>query len=313
MRKGIYLTVSIATIAIILSLTFGSQPVRAAGTGPTVYVDTTLYRTTLLTTPVIVTAATSVGSAKTIYVKLARAPQENHEPELPTDKTFAWGFTLTYDTTMFRIASIATDITEEPLTVTTVAQFLKRRMYAYNPDPLVWELSGIYSTSFAKGEGTPGVLTLGDTLVAPSPTTVPLPPEYFDGTIGPTAPDVGRHLGTSYDLPSTLNSTQAVLQLDGSTTVTDPSYCLLAIIKLTATAVPPGGYAGSAFHLSDIILIDADTQTSYFASSGGSTMDGYYVKTPVVPEFPLGLAPTMALAAAIPIVYLWRRRKVIKQ
>jgi hypothetical protein len=41
--------------------------------------------------------------------------------------------------------------------------------------------------------------------------------------------------------------------------------------------------------------------------------DGNY-NQPAVPEFPLGIAPIIMLAPAIPIVYLWRtRRKVIKK
>jgi hypothetical protein len=246
-----------------------------------------------------------------LYVKIARAPHVSTEPALDTDKTFSWGFTLTYDTTVFQIASLSTDITEEPASVTTAAQFLKRRMYAFDADgsitgtPEMWYLSGFYKTGFAAGEGTPGVLTVGNSLIAPSPTTVPLPPEYV--TFSATAPDSGRHAGSNYDLPYTENATQAKLQADGST-LTDPSYCLLAIIKFTATAVPPVDYLGSAFALSDIILLQGDTTTNYFYTSGGTTMDGYYVKVPLVPEFPLGLGIVTSLATLIPVIYLWRRR-----
>jgi hypothetical protein len=313
MRRNIYVTVSIVAIALMLSLAFGPQPVKAQGE-PMVYVDSLLYRAPAqqpLTSPVIIPAVTSLPATKTIYVKIARAPHESTEPALDTDKTFSAGFTLTYDTSMFQIASLSTDVTEEPASVTTAAQFLKRRMYAFDADgsitgtPEMWYLSGFYTTSFAKGEATLGTLTVGGTIIAPSPTTVPLPPEYV--TYSATAPDSGRHAGSNYDLPYTENATQAKLQADGST-ITDPSYCLLAIIKFTAIAVPSVDYPGSIFQLSDVIMLQGDTTTNYFYSSGGTTMDGYYVQVPLVPEFPLGLGIVTSLATLIPVIYLWRRR-----
>jgi len=303
---------------MLLLSALGPREAKALRTEPTFYVDSLLYRAPAqqpLTSPIIFPAVTSVGQARTLYVKIARAPHETSEPALLTDKTFTWGFTLTYDTSMFKIASVTTDVTEEPPTVTTAAQFLKRRIYTFDTDPFsptynTWYVSGFYGTSFGKGETTPGVLTVGNTLVSPDPTTVALPAEYSAPDTGPTAPDKGRHAGSNYDLPYTENATQAVLQLDGATTVTDPSYCLLAIIKLTSVAVPTADYVGSAFHLSDVGLLEYDGKTDYFASSGGTTMDGAYVKIPPpIPEFPLGLAPILMLAPAIPIVYLWRTRK----
>ena len=311
MRRNIYVTVSILAIALMLTLAFGPQPVEAQGT-PMIYIDNLVFRTpaTPQTSPWVYPAVTVIGQTRLLYVKIARAPHDSTEPQLDTDKTFSWGFTLTYDTTMFQIASMTTDVTEEPITVTTAAQFLKRRVYAFDADgsvtgtPEMWYLNGFYTTSFAKGEGSPGVLTVGGTLLAPSPATVTLPPEYV--TFSATAPDSGRHAGSNYDLPYTENATQAKLQADGST-ITDPSYCLLAIIKLTSIAVPPGGYPGSALHLSDIIMLQGDTTTNYFYTSGGTTMDAYYVAQPV-PEFPLGVGLATSLATLIPIIYLWRRR-----
>jgi len=302
------------TTKVITFSAFGPREANAQGAGPSVYVDTTLNRTAPLIAPILVTAVTAIGQAKTLYVKIARAPHLSNEPPLSTDKTFAWGFTLTYDTSMFKVNVIGTDITEEPATVTTTAQFLKRRMYSFDPDGstfgyIGWGVSGFYTTSFASGESPPGTLTLGDTYIGTSdPTTIPLPADYFDATNGPYAPDHGRQLGSNYDYAYTENSTQAVLQPDGVTTVTDPTYCLLAIIKLTSVAVPTGSYGGSAFHLSNIILIQQDGSTNYFGPSGGTTMDAYYVKVPAAPEFPLGLGVVMMIAPAIVAAYLWRKR-----
>lgn len=319
MKISIYATVSIVAIALMLSLAIMPGEVSAppATTGPTIFIDNLVYRPTApLVSPYILPAVTGPNIARTLYVKIARGPQENHEPGLPTDKTFSWGFTLTYDTTVWKVANLGTDVTEEPLTVTTAAQFLKRRVYACDFDgsitgvPGVWYLNGFYTTSFAKGEATLGTLTVGGTLLAPSPAATPLPIEYFDPAFGPNAPDAGRQMGEFYDLPYTLNASQVKPQDDGSS-VTDPAYSLLAIIKFTSVAAPPPGYAGSAFHLSDIILLQADTTSNYFASALGTTMDAYYVKVPAAPEFPFGLGVIMMIAPAVALMYLWRTRKKV--
>jgi hypothetical protein len=46
---------------------------------------------------------------------------------------------------------------------------------------------------------------------------------------------------------------------------------------------------------------------------GGTTMDGYYVKIPSAPEFPLGLGIVTSLATLIPVIYLWRSKSKRKE
>lgn len=309
--------ISIALAIMITGVFLNLPEAHAAYPNPTVYVDTTLNRATPLLTPIIVAAKTSVGATQLFYIKVARAPHETTEPTaLGTDKTFAYQFRLSWDPSMFYLR-LASHVIEEPATVSTTANFLKRRQYTYTgvsgvDGSTIWEIGSIYQTSFAKSNDT-GTVLCGNTLTA-DPTTAPLPSEYFDPTIGPTAPDVGRQMGDNYDLPYTENATQAVLQLDGSTIVTDPQYVLLGVITLTAKAIPPAGtYPGSAFHLSDILLFNYGSPNPA-PYTPVDTFDAYYVKVPVVPEFPLGLGIIMMLAPAIPIAYIWRsRRKAIKK
>lgn len=299
---------SIALTLMISIVLFGPTTAHAYTlTNPTVYVDTTLNRTVPLQTFIEIPFKTAVGQTQTLYIKVARAPHETHEPPLGTDKTLGYQFRLSWDPDMFYLRHY-TDVQEEPPTVSTTANFLKRRMYIYNPDLLAWELSGIYSPNLAKANHT-GTVIVGNTLTAPSPTTVPLPAEYFDPIIGPTAPDAGRHSGANYDLPYTENATQPAPQLDGLTTITDPQYVLLGVITLTAKAVPPPGYTGSSFHLSDVVLINYGAG-QYLPVE---TFDAVYGFLPVTPEFPLGLDFIILLTTAILVVYIWRHKPRPKQ
>jgi len=307
--------ISIALTIMIAAILFSLPKAHAATPFPTIYVDTTLNRVTPLLTPITVTSK-AAGATQAFYIKVARAPHETTEPTaLGTDKTFAYQFRLNWDNTMFGISNIATRVSEEPATVTTTAGFLKRRMYSYDPDGstygyIGWGVAGTYSTSFQKSNDT-GTLLVGNTLTA-DPTPSPLPPEYFDPDLGLYAPDKTRHLGANYDLPYTVNATQAVPQPDPDipTTVTDPTYILLGIVTLTSRGAPPADYAGSAFHLSDVLLFDygEPNPRPYLPVD---TFDAYYIKVPVVPEFPLGLGLAMLLTTAIPVVYVWRTRKKV--
>jgi len=318
MRKELYVTLSIVLFSMLLLSALGPREAKASPAGPTVYVDYLEYRDPvadgLLTESFIYPAVSAVGDAYPIVVKVANAPHETSEPALTTDKTWAWQFRLSWDPTMWKLASI-TDVVEAPLGEPRAEQFLKRHIYSYATLTSRWSLKTTYSTSFAATPGASDVF-IGDTLTA-DPTATALPSYYYTlyDTAGKTPPDRGRQWplppATSgyYDLPYAENNTQVTVYSYG--TITDPSYCLLAEITLTAIAVPPADYKGSAFHLSDVIFLEYDAKTGFFPN----TMDAYYVKIPPpIPEFPLGLAPILMLAPAIPIVYLWRtRKKVMKK
>jgi hypothetical protein len=129
------------------------------------------------------------------------------------------------------------------------------------------------------------------------------------------------------------------------------SAALIDTLKLSEQIIPtpgsgagnatlePGGYklvtavfaAQSATAYSEIHLQFIDTLVGGDPNNPGSdgisddwmTTEGFWwpatvfsgnYNLPVAPEFPLGIAPIILLAPAIPIVYLWRtRRKVIKK
>jgi len=322
-ERKILITLAIAMlVSTMLFALSGVKEAHAPTTETTLYIDYMPYRDPvadgLYVEPFIYPAVDAVGTQYPLYVKIARAPHEISEPALATDKTYGWQFRLSWDPTMWKISDVVADVKEVDLAETRAEQFLKRHQYTWTTLTSKWSLKGTYSTAFATGPSTgpaPDTVLVSDGLLA-DPTLTALPSYYYTyyDYAGRTPPDRGRQWplppATSgyYDLPYAENNTLVTTYTYG--TITDPSYCLLAYITLTAVAVPPADYKGSAFHLSDILLFDYDGRTTYSAGA----MDAYYVAIPVVPEFPLGLAPILMLAPAIPIVYLWRtRKKVMKK
>jgi len=286
---------------------------QAYGPEPTIYIDNLLTRQdppvgSYFTTPYIWPQETSLKT-KVLYIKIARAPQLNtaENPANPSDKTWSWQVRLSYDPAYFRIA-VDSDIIKR--------NFLDRNKYIWNdPDgepesgDEYWSLLGTYTTTMLFSyDNTAGTALFSCALFPPDPSKTPLPVEYFDAYAGPYAPDKGRHGGSYYDLPYTENNTQAITQPSGPlgtpVTVIDPNYNTMFSVKITMHTLPPTDYKGT-FHLYDTRLWCYDGVTTY----AHSTVDAYYAGIPDGPEFPLGIGLMIAIAPAIPIVYLWRIRK----
>jgi len=319
-EKRIFFTLAIAILisATLLSIS-GVKEAHAPTTGPTIYIDYLPYRDQVadgpLTEPPVWPSVSAVGEQYFLYVKIARAPHETSEPALATDKTYGWQFRLSWDPTMWKINDVVMDVKDVDLGEPRAEQFLKRHQYSYSTMTYKWSLKATYAAAMATGPSSGPALDnvlVAETLTA-DPTLTSLPTQYYTmyDTTNRWPPDRGRQwplppaTSGKYDLPYSENDTLTTVYTSPSYTMTDPSYCLLAYITLTAVAVPPADYKGSVFHLSDILLFDYDGSTTYPAT----TMDAYYVAIPVIPEFPLGLASIMILAPLIPIVYLWRTRQ----
>lgn len=88
----------------------------------------------------------------------------------------------------------------------------------------------------------------------------------------------------------------------GGNSVTGPYGLTNGLAKLRYTSLSATAY--TRIHISDAKWTTPDGIDHPF----DVVDDGYYASAPPVPEFPLGIEALMAIAPAIPIIYLWRKR-----
>jgi len=278
MRRIVF-TLAIVTLASALLLALGTNNVSAPLPGtPAVYVN---WDNTLNHVPA--KAAGTLGSTQRAYIKTDLLPHDTTEPTASTDKTWLMEVKVRWDPTVLNLSAFYEPPVFAPGTPAIPGSVMKWNMWDPDfPDTPLGSYNTFWKVTYDY-LADPSTCTVTYTLLD-DPTLTALPTVDWN-----LSPDYGLHLGTKYDLPYTVK-----------TGATNGKYVNMAELRWKVLNADAG--AGSLIDLYD----------ATFVSTGKivypvTPVDGTY-GTVVVPEFPLGLGILMTIAAAIPVVYIWRTR-----